>query len=96
MDRPPESIDGARLVRWTVIDERHRPTGNCAQIVDGVLQGPAAGLAICQYEGDSAYYLFGCDFEWNSATDTYHERLEDALGQAEFEYEGVTATWNTA
>jgi len=26
-------------------------------------------------------------------TDTWHETLEGALRQAEFEYEGVTATW---
>ena len=94
MIQPPEPIGGARLVRWSVIDGRHRPTGNCRQIVGGELQGAAAGLAICQYEGEEAYYLFGCDAEWNTVTDTWHESLEEALNQAEFEYEGVTATWS--
>ncbi len=96
MDRPPESIDGARVVRWTRIDGRHRFTGACAHIVGGSTQGPAAGLAICQYEAESAYYLFGCYEEWNSVTDTYHDTLQDAMGQAEFEYEGVTETWMAA
>ncbi len=93
MNQPPEVIGGARLFRWSVIDDRHRPTGNCRQIVAGVLQGPAAGLAICQDEGEAAYYLFGCDSEWNSVTDTWHETLEAALEQAEFEYSGVSGTW---
>jgi hypothetical protein len=94
MKQPPNLINGAPLVRWSAIDERHRPTGNCRQIVAGEPQGPAAGLAICRYEGEKAYYLFGCDAEWNTVTDTWHESLEAAVEQAEFEYEGVTGTWN--
>ena len=94
MKQPPELLGGARVVRWSAIDGRHRPTGSCRRIVNGVLQGPAAGLAICQYEGEKAYYLFGCDPEWNTVTDTWHENLEDALRQAEFEYEGMSQTWN--
>jgi hypothetical protein len=54
-----------------------------------------AGLAICQYSGDSAYYLFGCDEEWRPITDTWHQTVEQAKEQAEFEYEGVTRTWQT-
>jgi len=50
-------------------------------------------LAICQYEGETAYYLFGCDADWNTVTDTWHETLEGALQQAEFEYEGISRTW---
>jgi hypothetical protein len=52
-----------------------------------------AGLAICQYPGDTAYYLFGCDEAWRTITDTWHETLQRAREQAEFEYEGVTSTW---
>ena len=58
--------------------------------------GPAAALAICQYEGDSQYYLFYCDDEWNVRTDTCHQSLDDAKDQAEFEYEGVSALWGPA
>jgi hypothetical protein len=93
MKEPPAVLGGSPLVRWSVIDGRHRPTGNCRQIVAGRLQGPAAGLAICG-AGHEAFYLFGCDGDWNTVTDTWHETLEGALEQAEFEYEGVTATWN--
>jgi hypothetical protein len=94
MKTPPKNVRGARLVRWSVIDHRHRHTGNCRQIVAGVLQGPAAGLAICYDERTDAYFLFGCDAEWNAITDTWHQTLEEALSQAEFEYEGISTTWN--
>jgi hypothetical protein len=93
MKSAPESVGGAKVICFTPIDSRHRHTGNCRQIVDGVLKGAAAGLAICQYEGEDSYFLFGCDAEWNSVTDTWHQTLEDAKEQAEFEYEGVSETW---
>jgi hypothetical protein len=58
---------------------------------------PAAGLAICVYEtGDEGFYLFYCDEEWRVVTDTWHETLEDAKSQAEFEYEGVNESWREA
>lgn len=93
MNKAPSEIDGARVGLYTPIDERHRHTGNCRQIVAGELMGAAAGLAICRYDGDTSFYLFGCDREWNVLTDTWHETLEDAKAQAEFEYAGVSATW---
>ena len=78
---------------YTPIDDRHTFTGACKQIVPGQTMGKMAGLAICQYDGETAYYLFGCDSEWNTVTDTWHETLEDAIDQAEFEYEGSKSTW---
>ena len=95
MKRVSTILDGARVILYTQIDERHRHTGNCQQIVDGTLMGPASGLAICQYEGEDSVYLFGCDEDWNSVTDSWHQTLEEAKTQAEFEYEGVNATWRS-
>lgn len=89
----PREIGGAKVVCFTPIDHRHRHTGNCRQIVAGVLQGPAAGLAICHHEAEDCYYLFGCNAGWETITDTWHSTLESAMAQAEFEYEGVSATW---
>ncbi len=94
MKQPPNIIGDTRLSRWTVIDGRQQPTGNCRQIVAGELQGPAAGLAIYRRESEEAYYLFGCDANWNTITDSWHKTLEEALQQAEFEYKGVSKTWN--
>ncbi len=94
MNRPcPSHIGDAKVICYTHIDARHTPTGNTKQIVNGELLGPAAGLAICQYEGEECFYLFGCDAQWNSQSDTWHQEIEDAKEQAEFEYQGSLRTW---
>jgi hypothetical protein len=62
-------------------------------MIRGKLMGPMAGLAVCKYDNAQGFYLFGCDQNWQSVTDTWHQTLEDAMYQAEFEYEGVAKTW---
>jgi hypothetical protein len=89
----PREIGGARVICSTPIDERHRPTRSCRHIIVGAVLVPTAGLAICQFEGDNCYYLFGCSIEWQPVTDTWHATIEEAMSQAEFEYVGVSATW---
>jgi hypothetical protein len=93
---PPPSINGAKVICWTPIDTRHQFTGRCRQVIGGVVQGPMAGLAICRYEGEDCFYLFGCDAAWNCVTDTWHATLDEALAQAEFEDAGASQTWQTA
>jgi hypothetical protein len=93
MKTAPQKIGSAEVILFSVIDNRHLPTGNCRHAVSGITQGPASGLAICRYPGESGFYLLGCDSDWNSITDTFHETLEKAKAQAEFEYQGVSTTW---
>jgi hypothetical protein len=93
VNTPPKQIGGADLLLFTPIDQRHRPTGNCQHFVNDVRQGPAVNLAICTYSGEPGYYLFSCDEEWAVITDSWHETLDGAMSQAEFEYDGVNATW---
>jgi hypothetical protein len=52
--------------------------------------GPAAALAICQYDERQGYYLFYCDADWKVVTDGWHESIETAIRQAEFEYTGIS------
>jgi hypothetical protein len=89
----PKEVGGAKVILYTSIDERHQFTGNCSQIVAGVLMNAMAGLAICQYENEDCFYLFGCDKTWATVTDTLHTTLKEAKEQAEFEYKGVSNTW---
>jgi hypothetical protein len=93
MKPAPRASGRAKVLYYSPIDHRHRPTGGCKQIVAGVLQGPAAGLAICQDEQERGYYLFGCDTGWKEQTVTWRPTLEEAMEQAEFEYEGDSQTW---
>lgn len=90
---PPNLLDGASVICYTPLDRRHTYTGICRQLRDGIVHGPAAGLAICQYPNESCYYLFGCDADWGVIIDTWHQTLQDAKDQAEFEYSGVARTW---
>jgi hypothetical protein len=89
----PGVIDGARVVRWSHIDARHRVTGTCRHIVAGRLIGPPFGVAICQHRDEPSFYLFYCDAQWSPITDTCHETLEQACEQAEYEFAGISATW---
>ncbi len=93
MFEAPRMIGGSKVICVTLIDRRHQPTGNCGHIVAGLVQEPASGLAVCQYEGEDCFFLFRCDANWNSVTDSWHATLEEALGAAEFEYVGVSKTW---
>ncbi len=93
MEPAPNEIGGARGVCYAPVDGQCRPTGKCKHVVAGKLMGPAAGLAICQYAGEDAYYLFGCDEKWESVTDSWFHTLEEAKRQAEFEYEGISKLW---
>ncbi|MFT5327826.1 MAG: hypothetical protein ACI8P0_005731 [Planctomycetaceae bacterium] len=90
---PPNPLNGASVICYSPLDKRHRHTDNCRQLRNGVVQGLASGLAICQYTNESCYYLFGCDADWRVISDTWHQTLEDAKDQAEFEYSGVSSTW---
>lgn len=93
----PDWIDSLRVICYTPIDSRHRHTRQTRHVLGSAVLGRAAGIAICQStEGKSAsYFLFGCDEQWKVLSDTWHETLEDAKHQAEFEYEGSSKTWNT-
>lgn len=89
----PDYIGGAKVVLYTPIDNRHIFTKATKQIVAGKLMGKMKGLAICKYENEDAFYLFGCDEKWESVTDTWHQDIEDAKDQAEYEYKGTKDTW---
>jgi hypothetical protein len=96
MSEPPELLHGARVLAFAVIDTAVAPTGGTTHRIGSEVLGPAAGLAIAQYEeGDGPFYLFYCDPVWQVVTDTCHATLELAREQAEFEYCGVSARWHT-
>src|SRR6478672_1799301 len=92
MERPAGEIDGAEVLWWAEVSACGA-AGATVHRRDGEVQGPARGLAICRYAGESGCYLFYCDEGWVVANDTFHDAVEGAKGQAAFEYEGVSALW---
>jgi len=92
MKKIPDKIDGGKVLCATQIDSRHNFTHACRQIVAGKEMGPMAGLAVCKFDDDDGIYLIGCDEKWNGITDTWHQSLDEAIDQAEFEYKGARNT----
>lgn len=88
----PDFIGNARVVCYAVINLA-LPTGNTQHFVNGKLFNAAYGLAICENKPGDGYYLFSCTDNWAEVTDTWHETIEDAKDQAEFEYAGISNNW---
>jgi hypothetical protein len=86
---PPTTIDGAVVQKYVWLGHRE-PTGNTRHFVGGEQVVTFAALAIASYEGDEGIYLFYCDEQWETVTDTFHLSVDDALHQAEVEFGPVT------
>jgi len=94
MDKFPNELDGAKVLEVAIVDIHVVPTGNTPHRVDDIILDPAYVLAICQYENDDqVYYLFYCNEQWEVLTDGWHQSIESAKEQAEFEYEGISKKW---
>lgn len=93
MNQAPPEIGRALVLAHTALDDRHAPTRATRHLLAGRPALPPKGLAICRYEGEAGFYLFGCDQDWNPVTDTWHATLDDAMAQAEFEHGGTSGTW---
>ena len=68
-------------------------TGSTRHLVAGNSIQPASRLAIAQFPGQPGFYLYYCDDTWEVMTDTWHQTVEDAEAQAEFEYKGSSNAW---
>jgi hypothetical protein len=84
----PLTIDGAEVLQTAGLASA-TPTGRTRHVVGDAEVNGFAGLAIAQYQGDEAVYLFYCDADWAVVTDTLHESVEAAIRQAEFEFDGL-------
>lgn len=70
MDRPPEFLDGVRVVQFASL-EQAQPTGKTRHVVNGLEVSGFAAVAVAQCDEDaSGVYLFYCDESWNVVTDT--------------------------
>ena len=88
--------------RRVMLKGHHVPTGKTRHTEgcltsDGLVPGPElpapSQLVIAQLRPDEGYYLLHLDNQGNEITDTYHGNLEDALGQAKWEFEIEVDEW---
>jgi hypothetical protein len=52
-------------------------------------------LAITQFPPDPGFYLLYLDEAGGETTDTYHERIEDAMAQAHWEFGVESSEWES-
>lgn len=50
-------------------------------------------IAVCQYDADNGFYLFGCDKDLNTQTDFYYDDLDKALEDAKRVYGLSQINW---
>lgn len=81
------------ILRRTTLKPEHKPTGR-TQHFHGTEELPTPTmLKVARYADDEGYYLFYCDDSGEEFTDTYHESLEEALAQAEWEFGVKPSEW---
>ena len=84
----------------TLDSNRHKSTGNTRHMYGSPLNpeqqvpvpAPAA-LAVVRYDDEGGFYLLYLDPQGRELTDTWHETLEAAKDQAEFEFGVRPSKW---
>jgi len=94
VERPPTTIDGARVLAVAYITSAVAARGTTIHRVNGEEVGPFAALAIAQYEEDEDVYLLYCDDQWNVITEVCRDSVDAAKGTAAFEYDGINVCWH--
>ncbi len=76
---PPDELDGAEVIFWA-----YSPIVPffIMEYSDGAPYKSIHGFAICRYPGDSKFYMFSCDHEWNVTGDFDADSIEEAQQDA--------------
>jgi hypothetical protein len=73
--------------------ERHKPTGNTRHHLGGEVWEGTHALRIVRYPDDPGFSLLYLDEGGEEVTDTWHESMEDAVHQADFEFHVKDEDW---
>ena len=93
---PPAKLDDMPVLQYAVLSNDATPTGNTKHLFNGQPVKDITRLAVCDGGGNpKAIYLFSCDDDWNVLTDTCHMSIEEALAQADFEYQHIRSAWKS-
>ncbi|HLP41412.1 MAG TPA: hypothetical protein VK465_07895 [Fibrobacteria bacterium] len=82
-----------RIIKRIKLKPFNAPTGNTRHFLGQTELAPPSELVIVQYPEDPGFYLLYLDTDGEELTDTYHETLEKALDQAEWEFGVKPADW---
>ena len=82
MERPPPELDGARVLRWAISERgAFQYNGDTA----------VAAMAICQYAGETEFYLFDCAADWTVVGDMTYESID--VIQTRIIWDGEQPVW---
>jgi hypothetical protein len=71
----------------------HKPTGRTRHYTNGVLNATPLHLAIGRYPDVPGYYLLYLDQHGEELNDTYHDTIEAAMRQAQWEFSIKPCDW---
>jgi hypothetical protein len=72
-----------------------KATGRTNHLIGNQPMPKPASLQIAQYDNDAGFYLFYLNEKNEVMTDTWHETIEEAMDQAEWEFQIVSDEWTT-
>ncbi len=87
----------AKLINFVyLVSPKHKATGRTKHFLGAEQMAEPYQLKIIQYPADSGYYLIYLDKNGNELTDTYHETLQKAFEQAQWEFSVEPREWKKA
>ena len=81
------------VLRAVTIAGKHESTGKTVHYSGNDILPAPHSLQIAQYPGDDGYYLFYLDESGEVLTDTFHDDLQKAMDQAEWEFGAAAEEW---
>lgn len=81
------------VLKRVVLGPQHRVTGKTRHYYGTAPLPPPSELRIAPFAGDPGFYLLYLDSSGNELTDTYHGSVEEAMAQADFEFEVNPSDW---
>jgi hypothetical protein len=89
------SIMPYQIIKRVEINKDHIETGAVKHYFGSQQLSKPTELQIVQITGDPGFYLLYFDSNGNELTDTYHEKLEDAIEQATDEFTVKSEDWHS-
>ena len=81
------------VLKQVVLGPQHRVTGKTRHYHGTEPLPPPSELRIGQCTGDPGFYLLYLDVSGKELTDTYHDSVEQAMAQADFEFAVKPSDW---
>lgn len=88
------------MSEWSILysvklNTTHSNTGNTKHTISGKEMQIPVELRIVSCTGTDGFYLFYCDDSGKEMTDTFHDTVELAMEQANFEFNVVPSEWSS-